>query len=351
MILMALAGAFFGLLLGGCGDGSDGDSDPQEVLEATFNGEGEEVESGVLEIAVEASASGKGGGSLNGSLEGPFEARGEEEPPLVDMSASLQVEGGKQSTDFEGGLTITEEAAFVTVDGQPYEVDPSTYELFSEQFAQSAATQDEQGGEGAAVFERLGIDPSSWLTDVSNEGTQEIEGTETIHITGTADVAQIVEDAQALDPTGNALGAAGSGQLAEAVQSATIDVYTGADDNILRRLELSIEIADPGASGEKLTLGLTIGVSGVNEEQSFEAPANAKPLEDLVGGIGGALQGDLGDLGGVLEGGSGSGAGQGGSGGGGGGLGLGAFPPEYQDCVAQAQSPEDVAACNELLQQ
>lgn len=349
MILIALAGAFFGLLLAGCGD-SDADSDPQEVLEATFSGEGQEVESGVLEIALEASASGKRGGSLNGSLQGPFQARGETEPPLVDMSATLQGKGGKQNPNFKGGLTITEEAAFVTVDGQPYEVDPATYELFSEQFAQSAATQDEEGAEGAAVFERLGIDPSSWLTDVSNGGTEEIEGTETIHITGTPDVSRIVEDAQALDPTGDALGAAGSGQLAESVQSATIDIYTGADDNILRRLELGLEIADPGKSGENLTLGLTIGVSGVNEEQSFEAPADAKPLQDLVGGIGGALEGDLGDLGGVLDGG-GPGGGRGGSGGGGGGLGLGAFPPEYQDCVAQARSPDDVAACNELLEQ
>jgi len=338
--MIALSAAF-ALLVAGCGGGSDADSDPQELLDATFGGGGEEVSSGVLDLSVEASAEGEDGGSLSGSLQGPFESRADDEPPLVDLDAALEVDGAGERTDFEGGLTITEDTGYVTVDGQAYEVDAPTFATFTEVFAQSAAAQQEQGEDGSALFEQLGIDPAGWLTDVTNEGTEEVGGAETVHISGTADVAQIVADAEAIDPTGNALGAAGSGQLADAVQAATVDVYTGVDDNILRRLDLTLEIADPGSAGETLDLAFSVGISEVNESQSFEAPADAKSLDDLVPGGIGAIAGELDSLGG----------GSGGGGGGGGGAGdLGAFPPEYQQCIGAATSPDDFEACNELLQ-
>ena len=339
VVLIALS-ALFAALVAGCGGGSGADSDPQELLDATFGGGGETVDSGVLDLTVEAQATGDGGGSLSGSLQGPFQTRGEDQPPLVGFDVALNVDGAGQKTDVAGGLTITEDAAFVTVDGQAYEVDAATYATFTELFAQSAAAQQDQGDEGSAVFDQLGIDPSNWLTDVSNEGVEEVGGAETVHITGTADVAQIVADAEAVDPTGNALGAAGSGELADAVQAATVDVYTGVDDNILRRLDLTLEIADPGSSGETLSLSLSVGISAVNEEQSFDSPADAKPLDELIPGGVGAIAGGLGALG----------ADAGGTGGGGGGSDLGALPPEYQQCIGNAQSSDDFAACNDLLQ-
>jgi hypothetical protein len=163
---------------------------------------------------------------------------------------------------------------------------------------------------------------------VTNEGSEDVDGTETIHISGTPDVAKILEDAQRLDPTGRAAGAGDANQLADAVESASVDVYTGADDKILRKLDLSISLADPGGSGQTVSLDLSIGLSDVNEEQTIEAPADAKPLDDLI-------PGGLGALGGL----------------GGGGTGLGDIGgnPKYQECVATAQSPDELAACAELL--
>ena len=70
---------------------------------------------------------------------------------------------------------------------------------------------------------------------------------------------------------------------------------------------------------ESVDLGLSIAISDVNEDQTIEAPADALPLEDLLGQLGG-----LGALGG-LEGLDGAGLDLGGggpaatSGGGGGG--------------------------------
>lgn len=331
------------VLLAACGGGSDADSDPRELLEQTFGG-GEEVSSGVLDISVEASAAGGGGGSLTGALSGPFETRAEDELPLVDMEASLQVQGGGRDTDFDGGLTITEDSAYVTSGGQAYEVDSATFSTFGELFAQSAAAQEGESEEGSAVLEQLGIDPATWLTDVTNEGLEEVGGAETVHISGTADVAQIVEDAQSIDPTGQALGAAGSEALAESVSAASVDVYTGVEDNILRRLDLALEIDDPEGNGGTVSVALSIAISEVNEDVSIEAPADAQPLEELIPGGLGAIGPGLPGLGGS-GGGSGSGSGSGGDAGG-----LGGFGPEYQECVSTARTREDFEACNELLQ-
>ncbi|HKJ36378.1 MAG TPA: hypothetical protein VKA36_07420, partial [Solirubrobacterales bacterium] len=131
-------------LVAGCGgsDAADGESDPQELLEQTFNGEGGTISSGALEVSVDASAA---DGSLTGSLAGPFETRADDEPPLVDMGVELKVDGGGRNTDFSGGLTITEDAGFVTADGVAYAVEGEQYATFLALFAESAAQQDEQG--------------------------------------------------------------------------------------------------------------------------------------------------------------------------------------------------------------
>lgn len=335
LVTAALLGAL--ALLAGCGgDTADESTDPQELLTETFSGEGE-VESGVLEISIDAGAGGgEAGGSLTGSISGPFQSRAEEEVPLIDMSATLEVTGaGGGAQGFDGAVTVTEDAAYITTGGQAYQVDDATFQALGEAYAQSAAQQEEGAEEGAALFGQLGIDPSSWLTDVTNEGMEEIDGAETVHISGTPDVAKILEDAQRVDPTG---AAGGTGRLAESVESASIDIYTGAEDKILRRMDLSLSLADPGGSGDTLALDLSIGLSAVNEEQTIEAPADAQPLEELVpGGLGGLGGAGLEGLGGLQ-----------GLGGGSDLDGLGGSA-EYRECIAAAGSPDELAACAELL--
>ena len=330
------------LTVAGCGGSADQSSDPQQLLNETFGGEGS-VDSGVLNVSFAASSSGKGGGSLEAGLSGPFQARDPDQLPLIDFSGSLRATGAVDNTSFDGGLTLAGDAAFVTIGGQAYEVDEATFTSFSDAFAQSTPQQQDQGEQGAALFDQLGIDPAGWLTDVSNEGTEEVDGVETVHISGTADVSRIVADVEALDPTGNALGAGGSKALSESVRAAGVDVYTGVEDKILRRLDLTLELADGGAGGQVLGLAVSIGVSGVNEEQTIEAPADAEPLEDLIpGGLGG-----LGALGSDALGGGGLGGG-------------GAAPdssggpapgidPAYEECVTAATTSQEFAECANLL--
>ena len=114
----------------------------------------------------------------------------------------------------------------------------------------SAASGDRAGR--AATPSACDIDLESWLTNLTNEGTEDVGGTETIHIRGDADVEQILTDigelassipgaaAQGFDPSQLS---AGLGRGHRRVDRRLLGQPT---TTCLRKLELSLAI-DPSA--------------------------------------------------------------------------------------------------------
>jgi hypothetical protein len=111
--------------------------------------------------------------------------------------------------------------------------------------------------------------------------------------------------------------------------------------------------------GADLTLSIVLGA--VNEPQTIEAPADAEQFDGLLEELGesGIPLGDLGGLGGgsiptVPGGGGGNfdfdGPGGVSPGGGAGGGGAAAPDDAYLDCIANAQTPEEIAGCVEQSQ-
>jgi hypothetical protein len=344
--------AIFALILvlpaavAGCGgDGGGGTEDPNEVLDQTFNNP-EQINSGQLSISLDGSAEGTQSGNLTATIEGAFQ--GDEGNstalPQLDLSAKISGSGAGQSFDFDGGLIATEDNAFVEYQGQAYEVGSSIFQQFKSAYEQSVRqAQAQQGDQSASsIFEQLGVDPQTWLTNLSNEGDEDVEGTETIHIHGDADVEQIVSDfgkiaqrapggaAQALDP-------AQLDQVKSAIQEAGVDVYSGKDDHILRRLSLSLTIEPPASAGgssvSSVNVDLSVTLSDVNETQTITGPSSAKPITDLLSQFGISGLGSLGSPGGT-------------SGGGGGG----GPAPGYLSCIQDAKTPAEVNQCADELQ-
>ena len=326
----------------GCGGDGGGDSeDPSEVLRQTFdNPKG--ISSGQLGISLDGSAEGTQSGNLTAAIEGPFQSdEGNSTAfPQLDLNATINTSG---PFDFEGGLIATKDNAYVEYQGQAYEVGSSYFRRFTRAYAQSVRqAQAQQGNQGdSSIFERLGIDPQTWLTNLSNEGDEEVEGTETIHIHGDADVDQIVSDlgrilqrapggaAQAVDP-------AQLEQVKSAIEDASLDVYSGKDDRILRKLSLSLSIVPPEGPGDsgvtRVNFDLSVTVSDLNKPQTISAPSNAKPLSGLLGQLGDGALGTLGPSGG------------------GGDLGGGGGPaPDYLKCIEDAQTPDEVNECASQL--
>jgi hypothetical protein len=351
--------------LAACGGDDDGsaDEDPQKVLDQTFSGDNESVDSGDFSFSINVEATGEDAGTFDAEVSGPFDTQGDEtKVPKFDLSAKLDASSKEEDVNFDGGLISTGDAAYISYKGSDYEVEQDLFDRFKQSVEQGADQQQEDQQSSQALLDAFGIeDPTSLLTNLENEGTADVEGTETTHISGDLDVDRSIEALKEVLSNASALGALGGGtqdipepeeldRVADSIKEASFDVYSGTDDDILRRLQIALDIEPPDDSGT-LDLGLDFTLSGVNEEQTIEAPSGAKPFNQFLEEIGvdpsalGAL-GALGGGGGALGGASG-----------GGGPTTPALPgstpdadaaQKYLDCVSEANSAADLQACSDL---
>lgn len=296
-LLTAAALVAASLALAACGGDSDkSEESPQAVLdEATLQG----IESGKIDLTLGAKASGPEGGNIDVSLSGPFQSEGKGSLPQLDMDAKAKGRVNGKDIDFDGGIVLLPNSAYVNYEGTEYEVDPTTFS-FVESALEQAQTEAgaETGSEGAAAcqdeFGKLKV--AKFVEGDANEGSADVAGTETVKISGDLDVAgaldAVLEVAESPGcrpqvalagplPSQAEIDAARD-EVTRSVKSAHVDVYVG-DDNIVRQIsaKLKIEPQNGGKGPKSLEIDLDLKLSGVNEEQKISAPENAKPLSRL----------------------------------------------------------------------
>jgi hypothetical protein len=370
-------------LLAACGGGG-GSEDPQQVIDQTFSPENQ-IQSADIDLTVSGNAEGDQGGSFGASLSGPVQGQSGKVPKF-DLTGKLDASTAGQSFNFEGGLTSTGTQGFVNYKGTDYELPANVFSQFKSSYEQAQAQQQkaqgltpseafqqgctqgltQNGSSESAASEACEIDFTGLLTNLSNEGDEDVGGVTTIHVSADANVEQIAKDFAKLvqaTPQGQALPQSQIDQIvqqaSDAVDTATIDVYSGKDDHLLRKLALSLKVTPPSSAGSSVTsvsLNLSLTLNGVNEEQTVEAPSNPKSISELGSQIPGL--GALGALGGASSSGGSSGStptlpGAGGGGGGGAATpsvpGGGQINKAYLDCVAKAQDQAALQACSKEL--
>ncbi len=375
LLLLAVCAALASVFAacGGSDDSGSGssDEDPQAVLEdASLEG----VKSGNLDMSLHVTAEGDEGGDVEVKLSGPFEAGAKGELPQLALSAEASGSAGGEDLDFEGGLTLLTDRGFVEYEGTTYEVDPTTFGFVKAALEQAQQQEGAESGDITACQKAAeGIKFSQFAEELVNEGSVDVEGTETTKVSGDLDVSGAVDALIQLteDPAcSSQLEAAGplpigeleeaKGELSKAIKAAHVEVYVG-DDDIVRKLAAELTVQPPGASGEKVELELELSLSGVNEEQSFSTPSDAKPLEGLFeqldvnplellesteDGLGGLLEG----LGGISGSGGGSSSGGSSSGGSSSGAPDSAAAKEYAECLQEgAGTAAELQKCASLL--
>jgi len=333
-----------GVALAGCGGGG-GSEDPQQVLDQTFDNP-TKITSGHLDLSLGGSAEGQQSGNLTATVDGAFQTE-EENPaafPQLDLNAKLDASGAGQSFSFQGGLVATKDNAYVEYQGQAYEVGSELFGRFTQAYERATRqAQAAQGSQGTSFFDQFGIDPRTWLTNVSNEGDEDVEGADTIHIHGDADVKRIFSDlgevAKRAPGGAPQLSPDQLDQVESAIKEASVDVYSGKDDHLLRKLSLSLVLVPPesaNAAVSSVDVDFSLALSDVNETQSIEAPSGAKPISDLLEQFGISGGGPLGPLGS---------AGDAGPSGGGGGA-----SQDYLNCIQDAQTSQQINKCAQSLQ-
>ncbi len=287
-LLSVFVAALLALVLSACGGNSE---DPNTVLEETFSGE-KEITSGRLQLDVSADV--KGTGRLQGpvslKLNGPFQKADGDGLPQFDFDATVAGSG----MTHEGGASSTGDKGYALFGGQNYVLADPTFEQFKRSYER--AQREHEGESAADQLTALGIDPRKWIRNPLNDGEADVGDVETIKITGDVDVPRLLDDLSELGAKGKAQGkrkAHGKDhrlteerkrELAQAIKSARVEVYTGKDDRILRRIFLDADIIAPPGSEQfdSADVKFDYSVLDVNEDQKITAPSDVKPFSELA---------------------------------------------------------------------
>ena len=304
--IVPLVAAF---VLASCGGDSKGTADPAQrasassdvdaLLRTTFANVSK-MDSATVDMKLEIEPRASGDGPVTAHLSGPFATQGPDKLPKFAFAAEL-TSGGQT---FNAGATYDGSKAYVSLLGTPYVVSDLVTRQFVAGYEQSLKSR--QKAQGGLVLGSLGIDFTKWLPDASNEGETQVGDAKTIKISGQADVKQVVADLEKITEKAAALNVPGaSGRLPQkltpeqkaaaenAVKNLTVEVYTGVDDSILRRLVIDADLQD---AASKIDAGISLDVTftKVGQEQTITAPSNPKPFTELLKAVDAAGLADLG---------------------------------------------------------
>jgi hypothetical protein len=324
--------------IAGCG-GSSNDPGAVSLVKNAFS---KPIGSAVISIDFEANVQGsqtlKGPVSLK--LSGPYQSNGRTKLPSFDWPIAISGAG----TNFDGRLTSTGDDLFVGFQGQSYDAGKALIARYNQNLSQQAAQNPKRKS-----LKDFGIDPAGWVKGANAEGDATVAGTPTKHVSASINFDKVLSDLNSvIGKAGNVTGAVRPAQLSanerkqftSAIKSSSLDVYIGKADSKIRRVALNLEFglkkaASNGVKGGTITF--SIQFENVGQPQVVKAPANAKPLAQLLSQLGGST------LGGGT---SGSGGGTSG--------GSSASPKNlgaYSKCLDQAPSGDlnALQRCNALL--
>lgn len=355
-----LVAAAFAFSLSSCGGGS---GDAAGVLKQTF-GPHPPVHSYNLGLSVGIDVKGVKSlaAPLTLRLAGPYVNTGPGQLPRFNLG--IAVTGSGQA--FAATATTTATQAFITIAGTPYVLPDALFQQFRNGYAASSA----QSGKKSTGFTALGLSPSNWLVSPQRLANVRVGDAQTIHIRSGVNVPRLLQDVSKLLGRASAVGISvpsaprtitpqQQAAIAHAVKTATVDVYTGATDKVLRRLLVTVTLAVAPQS-RSLVGGLQSGTifvdysrTNLNNPSPITAPANPHPLAQLLSSISGSRAGSaLGGLAGSSPSSPSSGSGSGSSPGAGAATGAGgsAAPQAYINCLSAAKGDiAKIQACQPLL--
>jgi hypothetical protein len=302
-VLALLAVLTMGLAAcGGSDDKSSGaDAAASTLLKDTF-GANHPIRSGRLDANLDVDLKGLARITepLSLHLNGPFESNGGK--TLPDFALGLDLQGGEKPITV--GAVFAGGGGYLTIEGQAFDLGAELYKTFKTGYekAKSSASS-ESAGDDQASLSALGISPLRWLQDPKNVGTEDIAGTQTVHLASGVNVAKLLEDVSTL--LGKAKGVTSAGGAAtgtavptsltaqqrdlitKSIKSAKVDVWTGAEDHTLRKVAVNVQVDVPQelrAKAGNLQTGhviFQVTIAQLNQAQKIVKPANVRPIAEL----------------------------------------------------------------------
>jgi hypothetical protein len=287
---------------GGSDDKSSGaDADAAALLKDTF-GANHPIRSGRLDANLDVDLKGLAQVTepLSLHLNGPFQSNGGK--TLPDFALGLDLQGGKNPITI--GAVFAGGGGYLTIEGQAFDLGAELYKTFKTGYEKAkASASSKSADDDQASLSALGISPLRWLQDPENVGTEDIAGTQTVHIASGVNVAKLLEDISTLlgkakdvtsaggAATGTAVPTSLTAQqrdtITRSIKSAKVDVWTGAKDHTLRKVAVNVQVEVPEelrAKAGNLRTGhviFQVTIAQLNQAQKIVKPAGVRPIGEL----------------------------------------------------------------------
>jgi hypothetical protein len=251
----------------GQGSEPEGRVTPNEALRSAFSFD--RLRSARFDGSLSLKTRGARPQSARVEISGKFQGGAKGEIPRFDVDVKLRALDQR----LNAGFVSLGDRAYFTRGEVGYEIPRAVWSKVVD------AARD--GGRGGSPSLRLPFDPRSWLRDVKSQRAERINGVDTVHVSASVDPARALRDVlRAAAQSGQTPGALPPqlvNMVARAVKRAELDVFVGAEDRILRRVTLDLELAlpaqlqtSPGVRGA--TIALAFNLSDVNRPQAVERP-------------------------------------------------------------------------------
>lgn len=250
----------------GCGGGDEAEPGAAQILRQTFRAGASAIEDGYLSLSfrLDPRAAGAADEPVLVTLLGPFS--GPAGAGLGRFDVELAASVGQR--DHVARVRSTGRQVLMTLDGATYALDGAP----------------RRSPRGLAV---TGLDPLRWIRGARRKRDERAVGVRTIRLGGKVDVGRMLTDFDALFAR---IGGAPAGptllppplrrQIAGAVTSSTIDIWTGASDRLLRQISATIVFAFDRRSRQALTAGridVHLRLDDVNRHVPPPSPFAAPP--------------------------------------------------------------------------
>jgi hypothetical protein len=301
LILLALLAA---LTLGAAACGSGGGDKSSSagaptLLKETF-GANHPIRSGRVDANLDVDLKGLANFSqpLSLHLSGPFQSNGGK--TLPDFALDLDLQGGEKPITV--GAVFAGGGGYLTIEGQAFDLGADLYKTFKTGYEKAKAASTAKNSDQSSLS-ALGISPLRWLKDPKNVGTEDIAGTQTVHLASGVDVAKLLADISTLLGKAKGVTAAGGAAtgtavptsltaqqrdlIAKSITSAKVDVWTGTKDHTLRKVAVDVQVDVPEdlrAQAGNLQTGHVIfqaTIAQLNQPQKIVKPADVRPISEL----------------------------------------------------------------------
>jgi len=259
----------------GCGeDSQDRDVDPAALLDAALS---KPVPSAQATLETELAPDGGPFDPATATLTGPFVTGDGRSLPQLAWDLEAKVVGFGVS----GKLVSTGDNAYVVFFGENYEVGEQPVARINRRIRRATS------GGTAGPLSGIGLDPRRWFVDPQYEGTEDVDGAETDHVTANVDGAQLMADfqrlARILEIPAGLTGMLGSGN-----PEGTVDAWVATEDETLRKLSGEILLDMPpglqALGAETGTLNFTLELADVGGSFQVEQPPGGgfQPIGQLI---------------------------------------------------------------------